>query len=71
MGYPEFPNTKEAPELPDLSGLYGDPVTDAIYRESRVQQAMHITNNIRGIEFESFEDWMDHVNKIDARIKQG
>lgn len=72
MGYPNYQDTNPLETEPEPYGTYsGDPTVDAMYKEARTTQAMHILNNIRGIEFESFEDWMDHVDKVEDRIVKG
>jgi hypothetical protein len=39
------------------------------YRDSLVIKAMELANSIPGVEFESYEDWEAHVDKVVTKIK--
>jgi hypothetical protein len=42
---------------------------EGYYRDSIIMFAIEATNKIPGIEFESYEDWEAHVDKIVAKIE--
>jgi hypothetical protein len=50
---------KESPNIWDEDFLRVTITTDA----------MKIVNEIPGVEFESFDDWMNHVDKVVEKIK--
>ena len=74
LGYPSFPEPQDIVnphEQPDEFGTYSSEETGNELRKFYVTESMKIVNAIPGVEFESFEDWMAHVEKILVRIHKG
>jgi len=85
MNYPRLPEPQDVinpHEQPDTEGgakledQFGDSLEtlkkDLMFDpEYYVMGAMEVVNNIKGVEFESFQDWMAHVEVVLSRIKQG
>lgn len=67
----EEPDTNQMPAELDASGILSEAVMVGAESRYRVAEAMRIANEIPGVEYESFQDWLDHVDKIVERIKRG